>query len=77
MASFSEGKDLMNSQNVGTTRLPGDAAPVPKCVYFSISPSTSRFHRVMLLASRYKVSWQEIIRIAIDSYLTKFPQEKI
>jgi hypothetical protein len=67
----------MNNKNVGTTRLPAEAAPVPKCVYFSISPSTPRFHQVMSLAVNLGCPWQDIIREAIDLYLKKFPHKKV
>jgi hypothetical protein len=46
-----------------------------KKVYFGISPSTSRFHRLMAAAHRFNISWQELIRIAIDEYLAKIPQK--
>lgn len=48
-----------------------------KCLYYSISPSTLRFHRLMSIARRRGSSWQDIIRLAIDEYLAKFPQESL
>jgi hypothetical protein len=75
MAPFSQGNDFMDSQNVGTTVAAGTAASVPKKVYFGISPSTRRFHRLMATARRFGLSWQDIIRIAIDEYLAKIPQK--
>ena len=75
MASFSEGNDLMNNQNVGTTISAGHAALVPKVEYFRLSPSTSRYYRLMSLAADLDCSWQDIIKEAMDVYLKKYPQK--
>ena len=65
----------MNSQNVGTTISAGHAALVPKVEYFKLSPSTSRYHRLMSLAADWGCSWQDIIKEAIDVYLKKNPKK--
>jgi hypothetical protein len=66
---------MNSSPNVGTSGDGRLAALVPKKVYFGISPSTSRFHRLMAVARRFNIPWQELIRIAIDEYLAKIPQK--
>jgi len=71
MAPFSQGNDFIDSQNVGTTVAAGHAALVPKVEYFKLSPSTSRYHRLMSLAADLGCSWQDIIKEAIDVYLKK------
>jgi hypothetical protein len=40
-----------------------------KALYFKLSPSTSRYHRLMQLASIRNCAWQDVIRNAVDFYL--------
>lgn len=45
----------------------------PRVEYFKLSPSTSRYHKLMAVARALNCRWQDIVRAAIDEYLSKFP----
>jgi hypothetical protein len=46
-----------------------------KRVWFGISPCTIEYHEMMRLAERLGVPWQRIVRTAITTYLTNFPED--
>ncbi len=44
--------------------------------YLKVARSTMRYRRLLALAREHGCSWQEVARIAIDTYLTKNPPTK-
>lgn len=43
----------------------------PNSQYLKISPSTMRYRKLTALAHEFGCSWQEIARLAIDTYLNQ------
>lgn len=45
--------------------------------YLKVARSTMRYRRLLELARECGCSWQDVARIAIDTYLTKNPPKKV
>ena len=66
----------MGTQNTGQkpNSVPKDEKPISQ--YLHIRPSTIRHRKLMALAHELGCSWQDIARIAIDTYLSQnFPKQ--